>query len=135
MFALLLEHASHLVTSAASGREAIALLRAQRFDLILTDIIMPEVDGLEVIQAAKALQPHARLVAMTGGSMHMGASYCARLAAALDGKPVLLKPFGAQELMAAIDHETSSDPVMASCYGVAPVSDRTCEEPGTLLTA
>ena len=118
VFALLLQQASHEVTCAAHGRDALALLRVRRFDVVLTDIIMPEADGLEVITAAQKLQPRARIVAMTGGSSHMGQDYCARLAEAMEGRPVLLKPFNAQELIAAVENEISSgDPLLAQWYG------------------
>lgn len=54
------------VTSCQSGREAIDLIKKQHFDLVLTDIKMPEVTGLDILQAAKATDPELVVILMTG---------------------------------------------------------------------
>jgi class 3 adenylate cyclase len=54
MLARRLEREGHRVQQAAGGREALDLLRRQRFDLVLLDVMMPEVDGYDVLQQLKA---------------------------------------------------------------------------------
>ncbi|UCD16631.1 MAG: GAF domain-containing protein [Candidatus Zixiibacteriota bacterium] len=54
------------VTASQSGREAIDKIRRERFDLILTDIKMPEVSGLDILQAAKEIDPEIIVILMTG---------------------------------------------------------------------
>ncbi len=85
VFASVLKRASHDVTSVADGKDAIAQLGSGRFDVILTDFILPDVDGLEIITAAKSLQPDARIVAMSGGTSHLPPSFCLKLARAMGG--------------------------------------------------
>jgi PAS domain S-box-containing protein len=53
------------VTTAVSGREALALLEKQRFDLILSDVVMPDVDGYELYCAVKQREPDLPVVLMT----------------------------------------------------------------------
>jgi PAS domain S-box-containing protein len=57
---------SYEVVTAASGSEAIALLRQDTFDLVLTDLKMPEVDGLEVLRRAREMAPQAPVLILTG---------------------------------------------------------------------
>src|SRR3972149_6698719 len=66
---------------AESGEEAAARIDAQRYDLLITDIYMPDVTGLELLQRIKALDPHAQVVVVTAsatldnavGALHHGA--------------------------------------------------------------
>lgn len=97
-----LERAGHQVTPVGRGQDAIALLESRRFDVVVTDIVMPDVDGLEIITATLRLQPQARLVAMSGGSSHLGPEFYLRLAGALGGSATLPKPFSEADLLRAI---------------------------------
>lgn len=54
------------VATAANGREAIARLNADRYDLVITDLLMPEVGGLEVLKQAKRLDPDIGVIVLTG---------------------------------------------------------------------
>ncbi|RJO73121.1 MAG: sigma-54-dependent Fis family transcriptional regulator [Myxococcales bacterium] len=54
------------VKSVGSGREALALLERESFSLVLTDLVMKEVDGLEVLAAAKRLDPDTEVIVITG---------------------------------------------------------------------
>lgn len=99
-----LGRAGHRVTCASDGRKAANCLGAQNFDLIITDIVMPEMDGLELIAEVKRRQPAAHLVAMSSGSRYLSRGDCLNLATSLGAHAVLPKPFSAQELMQAVDH-------------------------------
>jgi two-component system response regulator HydG len=55
----------HAVTAAAGGRAALARLEREEFDVVLTDLVMAEVDGLEVLRATQALERPPRVVLMT----------------------------------------------------------------------
>ncbi|MDO8543766.1 MAG: response regulator [Opitutaceae bacterium] len=103
VFAVVLERAGHIVTQTGDGRQALALLRSQPFDVVLTDVIMPDIDGLEIVTAAKALNPRPRVVAMSGGSKYLGADFCLKLAGAMSGGTTLTKPFSTDELIAAVE--------------------------------
>jgi two-component system, chemotaxis family, chemotaxis protein CheY len=100
---MVLEQASHRVTPAATVAEALHLLRRQCFDVVLSDFLVGDDDGIEVLREARLLQPTARLIAMSGGGLHLRPSYCLNLAVAFGATAPLLKPFSGDELLAAVE--------------------------------
>src|SRR5688572_22198068 len=62
-----------LVTCVSTGREAVRVLRTLHVDMVITDILMPDGDGLEVIAQLKEVQPSVRIIAISGGGSHLGA--------------------------------------------------------------
>ena len=64
--AALLERAGYAVTSAENGEEALDLLERQAFDLLLVDLKMPGMDGMQVVAAAQARQPDIAAIVLTG---------------------------------------------------------------------
>src|SRR5215211_4237157 len=62
----LLKRAGYEVTPAENGHEAIALLEQQRFDLMLVDLKMPEMDGMQVVAAARQRQADLAIIVLTG---------------------------------------------------------------------
>lgn len=95
------EHGHH-VTCAASGNEVATLLRRQAVDLVITDVIMPDGDGLEVMLELKRCHPNARVLAMSGGGSYLRARDCLNLARGLGAHAVLMKPFNRDQLLAAV---------------------------------
>jgi DNA-binding NtrC family response regulator len=77
------------VTTASSGKEAIEALAIPGFDLVITDLDMPEVDGLAVLKKAKELDPDRGVMIMTGNASPVSAMNALRLGA----DDYLLKPF------------------------------------------
>jgi CheY-like chemotaxis protein len=69
---MLLRRRGYAVTIASSGAEALALIEQQPFDLLLLDLKMPGMSGLEVAQRARALQPAAKILILTGSSQIAG---------------------------------------------------------------
>lgn len=61
-----LQRVGHEVEAVGCGTEAIPLLESGRFDLLVTDIVMPEMDGIELAQKASALDPSIRVMFITG---------------------------------------------------------------------
>lgn len=97
-----IEQAGHAVSSAENGRVAIELLRGESFDLIVTDVLMPEADGLEVIKEARARHPNTRVLAMSGGAPNLPAGYALKMAEMFAADAVLFKPFLNEELKKAV---------------------------------
>jgi two-component system sensor histidine kinase/response regulator len=99
----LLEKRGHLVSIAGSGREAVEALQAGNFDLVLMDIQMPEMDGLEATVAIRKAEissgKHQHIVALTAHAMKGDQERC--LAAGMDD--YLTKPIRLQELDAMIE--------------------------------
>ena len=66
LLTLQIERLGYAVTPAASGREALALLAESPFHLLITDIMMPEMDGLALMQQAVAIQPDLECIVVSG---------------------------------------------------------------------
>ena len=98
----ILENAGHEVTEAENGNEGIALQKAQPFDLIVTDIIMPEKEGVETIIELKRDYPTLPIIAISGGGRTRNLDFLA-LAKQYGADDVLAKPFSEEELVQCVD--------------------------------
>lgn len=93
-----LRQAGYAVTEAASGEEAVSKLRSQRFDLVVTDLMMPGISGIELLKEAKNIQPKISVIILTGyGDMNSAIA-----ALRLGADDYLLKPHGLEELFMRI---------------------------------
>lgn len=90
------------VTIAANGREAIRLLDAGRFDLVITDLIMPEKEGIETIAEIRRTHASLPILAISGGG-RIGPSDYLETARYLGADATLAKPFARQELLTTVD--------------------------------
>ncbi len=77
---------------ALNGLEAQALLEKQHFDLIITDVIMPDCDGIELVMAIRRKQPDIKVIVMSGGG-RVRAGHYLDLAGKLGAAKVFEKPF------------------------------------------
>jgi CheY-like chemotaxis protein len=96
-----LRAAGYDVVAAKNGDEGLSKVRADNstFDLVITDILMPEKDGLETIAELKAEFPKVRIIAMTGGGLVVKST--GRLLAAAEqigADALLMKPFTTRAL-------------------------------------
>jgi YesN/AraC family two-component response regulator len=87
------------VQTAHNGRDGLRMLRRYPFDVVITDIIMPETDGFEVIMAINQMLKRPRVIVMTGGTRHLSRAYLAEVARTLSVQHVLFKPFSINELL------------------------------------
>ena len=96
----ILEVHGHTVSTASNGRDALNLTQRDRPDIVITDIFMPEMDGLELIRALQAESPRPALIALTGGGGGlMGSEFSAQLAADLGADLALEKPLDTAALL------------------------------------
>ena len=86
------------VTTAATGREALDYVESGTFDLLLTDIVMPEMDGIELAQRAQALTPAPKVMFITGF-----AAVALQASDAVPDARLLSKPFHLKDLVAQVD--------------------------------
>jgi CheY-like chemotaxis protein len=102
MLRQVLEGAQHTVVEASNGEIAMRLWRDHPADLIITDILMPEKDGLEVIRELRRECPTVKVIALSGGSrkIHFDALDVAKRFGALS---TLEKPFELKELLASVE--------------------------------
>jgi len=94
--AALLEAAGYEITQASNGREALNRAGTLDAETILTAIVMPEVEGLQLIQELLRLNPSQRIIAMSGA--HRAESYLAT-AKLLGAKATFTKPLPAEKLL------------------------------------
>lgn len=93
-----LEKRRYTVITAADGREAIAKFRPSVVDLVITDLLMPEEDGLMVIMKVKELKDSVKVIAISGGGKAGPGSYLL-FARKLGADHVFSKPFLPSELV------------------------------------
>ena len=94
-----LERAGHEVTSFAEGASAFEELKQASFDLLLTDIVMPEMDGIELARRAAELDPALKIMFITGFA---AVALNPDSRAPKDAK-VLSKPFHLRDLVAEVE--------------------------------
>lgn len=106
----LLEKQGHNVVIAANGRQALAQLETEGFDLVLMDVQMPEMDGFEATTTIRKMEEttgtHLPIVAMTAHAMQGDKERC--LAAGMDG--YLSKPLNLKELLVVVQSVLEKDP-------------------------
>jgi len=96
-----LERVGHEVREAADGRAGLDLVREQEPHLVISDLLMPEADGLEVIQAIREGFPELKVLAISGAATQGWRPLeCAEL---LGAHSSLGKPFHAGDLCTAVD--------------------------------
>jgi DNA-binding response OmpR family regulator len=103
MVGLTLNLQGHEVFQASDGKEGLRLFRETNPDLVLTDILMPEQDGLQTIREIQNTCPWAKIIAMSGGSRRWDLPDLLPVAEKLGAHALLYKPFGRAELLRAID--------------------------------
>jgi CheY-like chemotaxis protein len=111
----MLRKMNHETVLAGNGKEAVRRLEEAPFDLVLTDLIMPESEGIETIAAVRKRWPGVKIIAMSGGGRQSPVPYLA-VAANLGADATLAKPFDRADLVNALcqvfgpDESTSSPP-------------------------
>ena len=89
----LLQQDGHKVSLATDGAKALQLLAIQRPDLIITDILMPNMDGVEFIMALAKQDSRIPVIAMSGGRRSISPEFSLESAKLLGVKTTLTKPF------------------------------------------
>ena len=95
MLCMALERAGYTAEEARNGQEGVRCHRTEPVDLVITDILMPEQEGLETIQALRQEFPAIKIIAISGG---MGRLNFLPLAKKLGALQTLQKPFALQQL-------------------------------------
>ena len=93
-----LERSGYAVSAVDRGTEALPLLETEPFDLLLTDIVMPEMDGIELAQKAGELCPDLRIMFITGF-----AAVTLKAGKQVPQARVLSKPFHLRDLVYEVD--------------------------------
>jgi CheY-like chemotaxis protein len=105
----ILQRAGHRVRTAGNGTRCLELIESERVDVLITDIFMPEADGIETIRRVRQHSPALKIVAISGGGSQ-GTSALLRAARMFGADETLGKPFHRAELLAAVGRCLSSEP-------------------------
>ena len=105
---LLLE--GHTVDTAANGREGIRLFGLNHYDLVITDVVMPEMDGLELLAALKQKDSTVRIIVMSGGAARLDPQLLLTTAQAMGADRVLPKPLDFWKLQIAVKEVLGGEP-------------------------
>ena len=106
---LALQGAGYNVVTAGDGAEGLRLLAQHAVDVVLTDILMPNVEGVETIVTLRRQHPDVRVIAMSGGGT-VSAEECLALSRTLGASAVLRKPFTVDELVQAVSEALPRTP-------------------------
>lgn len=97
------------VTTAKNGTEGIKAFDAAKPDLVITDLVMPEMEGIETILALRRRDPQVRIIAMSGGSSAGPAGFL-RIAQGVGAMYTLPKPFSTGELLTVVQNALRGGP-------------------------
>ena len=97
----ILSRGGHDVREAPNGRDGVALHRADPAELVITDLFMPEQDGIETIQQIREFAPETPILAMSGGGSRGNADALGD-AELFGAQAVLHKPFSPEQLESAV---------------------------------
>ena len=97
-----LRRSGHTATTAANGKEAMDLVARNDFDLVITDLNMPEKEGFETISELRRTTPKIKIIAMSGGTVLIDAKDSLSMARMFGASLTLAKPFSGQALIEAV---------------------------------
>ena len=97
----MLENEGYRVTDAPNGKIGMRLFRESRVDLVITDIVMPEQEGLETVKELKDDFPAVKIIVISGGGKLKPEPYL-KLAGQLGANKTLLKPFKRDDILSAV---------------------------------
>jgi CheY-like chemotaxis protein len=92
----------HTVIEAADGKEGLRKFADQGADLVITDLVMPETEGFEVLMTLKGEHPEVKIIAISGGG-RQGASDNLKMAKYLGASRVIQKPMSLAQLTEALN--------------------------------
>jgi len=92
----------YIVSEASNGKEALLRFKPSMTDLVITDLIMPDEDGLKVIMKIREIKPSIKIIAISGGGKAGPGNYL-DLAKALGADEIFSKPFSINDLIKKIE--------------------------------
>ena len=114
---------AHHTACVYSGADALTALTLLHFDLVITDIHMPDISGLEVIRRVKESQPWVKILAISGGSRYLSAAAGVDQATEIGADGVILKPFDEERLLMRVracwEDSTDRDSALPQQYTIS----------------
>ena len=97
----MLESEGYEVVSAEDGRRGLSVFRSEKTDLVITDIIMPEKEGIETIRDIRGEAPDTKIIAISGGG-RMGNTDFLKIARQLGASDVIAKPLDPDHFISVV---------------------------------
>ncbi len=98
----MLEEAGANVTACEDGREAISQLGQSEFGIVITDILMPQKDGVSVIRTLKEEEKPIPILVISSGSQTLSSHWLLKITQTMEVEAVLHKPFEPDELLTIV---------------------------------
>ena len=96
-----LRRAGHDVVEASNGKQGLGLFREQQTDLVVTDIVMPETEGIEMIMSLRKDFPDVKIIAVSGGG-RMGPEGYLHMAEVMGAARAFSKPLERDDFLSAV---------------------------------
>jgi CheY-like chemotaxis protein len=103
MIKRMLEPLGYEIKLASDGNEGLEMFHKFEVDLVITDIIMPEKEGLEIIREMRRERPNLQIIAMSGGGKISADNYL-ETAKIFGAAKILEKPFSRKQMVSAVQH-------------------------------
>ena len=101
MLNLMLNKAGYQVLEASNGREGLELYKKEHVDLVVTDVFMPEMEGIETTMELKEINPDVKIIAISGGGSHGNFEYLSHLKN-FGVHKIFTKPFASKAFLSAV---------------------------------
>ncbi|MBF0272955.1 MAG: response regulator [Magnetococcales bacterium] len=102
LYSRMLQDQGFAVLTAHSGESGLEVLQIAQVDLLITDILMPDMDGVELIFHVLSLHPDLPIVAISGGGQYLSGSSLLKTVSLMGVQGTLLKPFSQETLIATV---------------------------------
>jgi DNA-binding response OmpR family regulator len=116
LMSMAFQAAGYSTVAADNGRKGIRMASAHRPDLVVTDIVMPDIEGIGAIRAIKGGKRPPKVIAISGAGRSRGADYLS-WAKHLGADEVLAKPFRMSELLKISQSVIATKPINANDLG------------------
>ena len=103
-----LSDSGHEIEATTNSVEAMERLKLGGYDALVTDVLIPDFDGIELIRAVRRSNPNIWIVAISGGGEHLRATTALSLIRVFGADKILYKPFEQDELIAALRRPTAT---------------------------
>jgi DNA-binding response OmpR family regulator len=111
MLSDILEDNGHKVFSAPDGEIALRMFYDKKYDVIICDLIMPNMDGMKFITEIRKTHPDVKIIAISGGDEHLPASMYLRATKDIGADRAFEKPINNKKLLSTIDELLNSESV------------------------
>jgi two-component system, chemotaxis family, chemotaxis protein CheY len=101
MICSILDTCGYKIAEAANGNIAISMYREQPFDVVITDLVMPDMEGIELIKELRAIDRNVKVIAISGGFLTASDTYL-KAAKLMGAQRTLPKPFEMDELLSVV---------------------------------